>query len=553
MKRHMLSLLATISLSLAVAGGLRAADEGQADLDQALEKKLSAQSLGDYGEVIRLTQAALDAGLDDQNKPLAEQLLASTLTERAALVCRVIFEAQQPDPRWPQLRRLALADLERSLETDDKAALTHFLIARLHALPGGDKKRALEAVEKAIELDSENEVVLSKALVVRGNLTDDDKKRQADYDRAIKLDGDDAEAYRTRGLFHLTQQQYDKALADLDKVIELEPDDPSAHEARGLVLFFQKKYDQARNSFDAAIKLDPDSRMAYVHRARCKAIAGDNKDAIKDVDEALRTDPANLPALLLRSQLLQQTKDLDGALADVDKVLALRPDLVEAMLMRASIFAQQKKLDEATAELERIRKAAPDDTEILLQLGTFYTAQKQSAKAIEVFDEVLGKEPKSADALRGRGDAHLNLGQQAEAIRDYEAALKLDEKDSGVLNNLAWVLATSPDEKLRDGPRAIELATRACEATDYKAAHILSTLAAGYAESGDFDKAVEWSTKAVDLDAKEHQEQLEKELQSYHEKKPWRERLREGEQPDDKASKDGDSGARLSNREAARK
>ncbi len=92
-----------------------------------------------------------------------------------------------------------------------------------------------------------------------------------------------------------------------------------------------------------------------------------------------------------------------------------------------------------------------------------------------------------------------------------------------MLNNLAWVLATSPEDELRDGGRAVELAKQACEVTEYKQAHILSTLAAGYAESGDFDHAVDWSQKAVALGADEMKEQLKKELESYQAKKPWRE------------------------------
>ena len=84
-----------------------------------------------------------------------------------------------------------------------------------------------------------------------------------------------------------------------------------------------------------------------------------------------------------------------------------------------------------------------------------------------------------------------------------------------MLNNLAWVLATSPDDELRDGKRAIELAKPACEVTEYKQAHILSTLAASYAESGDFDTAVEWSKKAVDVGAEKLKGQLTKELESY--------------------------------------
>jgi tetratricopeptide (TPR) repeat protein len=92
----------------------------------------------------------------------------------------------------------------------------------------------------------------------------------------------------------------------------------------------------------------------------------------------------------------------------------------------------------------------------------------------------------------------LNYGKQAEAIADYEAVLKIQPEHSGVLNNLAWTLATSPDDKLRDGERAVKLATTACEETEFKQAHILSTLAAAYAEIGDFESAVQWATKAVE-------------------------------------------------------
>ena len=88
---------------------------------------------------------------------------------------------------------------------------------------------------------------------------------------------------------------------------------------------------------------------------------------------------------------------------------------------------------------------------------------------------------------------------------------------------MAWVLATSPLDEIRDGQRAVVLATRACDVTEYKKPHILSTLAASYAETGDFDKAIEWSAKAVETGAGSIKEQLQQELDSYKEKKPWRE------------------------------
>jgi tetratricopeptide (TPR) repeat protein len=109
-------------------------------------------------------------------------------------------------------------------------------------------------------------------------------------------------------------------------------------------------------------------------------------------------------------------------------------------------------------------------------------------------------------------------------VNDYENALKVDPEDTGVLNNLAWVLATSTDDKVRNADRSIELGKKACELTKYEKPHILSTLAAGYAESGKWDEALKWSKKAVELGEGEVSEQLKQELESYEQKKPWREK-----------------------------
>jgi tetratricopeptide (TPR) repeat protein len=149
----------------------------------------------------------------------------------------------------------------------------------------------------------------------------------------------------------------------------------------------------------------------------------------------------------------------------------------------------------------------------------------------------------------------LNIGQHAEAIADFDKALAINEEDESLLNNFAWVLATSPDDKVRNGKRAIELATKASELTGHQTPHVLSTLGASYAETGDFESAKKWSQQAVDLSKKAVEaakddeeraklqkdlEQLEKEYASYEKGEPVRERQSAEEAPAKGDKKEGE-------------
>jgi tetratricopeptide (TPR) repeat protein len=205
-------------------------------------------------------------------------------------------------------------------------------------------------------------------------------------------------------------------------------------------------------------------------------------------------------------------------------------------------------MDKAIDQLEQLLRMSPGNTPILNRLGSFYLMAGRPRKTIETFSQIVEQDPENFEALRYRGDAYLNIGQHAEAIADFERALAIEDNDESLLNNFAWVLATSPDDEVRDGQRAIKLATKAAELTNHQTPHVLSTLGAAYAETGDFDSAKKWSRKAVELaqktvdsataddDRKKLQsdvEQLQKELESYEKGEPVRERQTAEEAGDD--------------------
>jgi tetratricopeptide (TPR) repeat protein len=254
-------------------------------------------------------------------------------------------------------------------------------------------------------------------------------------------------------------------------------------------------------------------------------------------------------------------KKTDQALQDIDAAIKLQPNLAQSHLMRAEVLAATDRLDQAISELEGLLKASPGNVALLNKLGSFYLVAGKPRKAIETATQIISKDADNYPAIRFRADAYLNIGKHAEAIADFEKALALDKDDEGLLNNFAWVLATSPDEKLRDGPRALKLATKAAEATKFETPHVLSTLAAAYAETGDYENAAKWSQKSVELSQKQVDEakkavdaakndedrkklqaeaaktqtdhdQLKKELESYHQHKPVRERQTAADAPE---------------------
>jgi tetratricopeptide (TPR) repeat protein len=121
----------------------------------------------------------------------------------------------------------------------------------------------------------------------------------------------------------------------------------------------------------------------------------------------------------------------------------------------------------------------------------------------------------------------IQSGDAREAIVQWETSLKIDPNDGNALNNLAWVLATYPDDSIRNGKRAVELAEKAVALPGGDAAIVLRTLGAAYAESDDFPKATATAQRAIDLATGQGNsslpETLRHELELYQAQKPYRE------------------------------
>jgi tetratricopeptide (TPR) repeat protein len=525
------------------AGGALAQNEGQESLDKATQLKVTAESLEDLNEVVDELEVALEKGLDEDNTKFAEELLVSSLLQRADLFSSAMFSVSPQDPqrglKAMQYRQFALNDLQRAVQLDDELWQAHLQIGKLHLLPLGDSNAARRALTKVVDAEGATVDQKAEALALRSSVQRDTERQLADLDRAIELQPDKPEFLRLRAQTRFSHKKMDEALADIDQAIKMEEEHAASHELRGMILMDLERYDDALAAFDRAGAMAPEAALPFQHRGELFRKKGDLEKALEQLTKALELAPDNFATLIIRAGVYYELKQTDKALEDVEHALRVQPQRVEPHLMRAEILAASGRMKEAIDQLEKLLELAPDQVHVLSQLGTFYIIDGQPRKAVEMFTKVLEQDPDNVSAQRFRADAYLNLGEHDKAIADFEHVLPEYDEDQSVLNNYAWVLATSPDDELRNGKRALELATKAAELTDHQTPHVLSTLAAAYAETGDFENAKKWSTKSIELSKKaveaaendderaernaEH-EQLEKELASYEEGKPVRER-----------------------------
>jgi formylglycine-generating enzyme required for sulfatase activity len=151
-----------------------------------------------------------------------------------------------------------------------------------------------------------------------------------------------------------------------------------------------------------------------------------------------------------------------------------------------------------------------------------WLARKEYAKALADYDRTLRLNPGYARAYYNRALVRRLKKEYVGALSDYGEALRLNPKDVNAYNMQAWLLATCPDPSLRDGKRAVESAKRACELSGWKYAHCLDTLAAAFAELGDFAQAVQFQRQALEVGGPNLDQGYRRRLELYEAGKPYR-------------------------------
>jgi tetratricopeptide (TPR) repeat protein len=139
-------------------------------------------------------------------------------------------------------------------------------------------------------------------------------------------------------------------------------------------------------------------------------------------------------------------------------------------------------------------------------------ARGRAEEGVTHLERALALDPTYTAAYRNLGEAYGALGSRALAAKYFALALERNADDVFLLNRLGWLFATSPEDSLRQGARAVTIAERAVSLTGRQDATSLDTLAAAYAESDRFTDAIRVGNEAVALAARTGRSELLPEL-----------------------------------------
>ena len=285
------------------------------------------------------------------------------------------------------------------------------------------------------------------------------------YAEAVRLEPLNPVFQNNYGTALMRKGQPEAAVECFLKAIQLQPKYADPYNNLGTLLVQERRLDEAIAYFERALQLKPDDVEAHNNLGGALSLQGKTADAAAHYAEALRLNPKNA----------ETHYNLGIALLKLGRPADAATHLAEAVRLR------------------------PDSVEARSQLGRCLALRGEVKPAAEQFAEVLRLKPDDADAHFYLALLQLTEGQSAIAVQNLREAIRLRPEWIDALDVLASVLASAPDERVRNGSDAVNMAERAASLSGRRRPNILNTLAAAYAEAGRFDDALATGREALQL------------------------------------------------------
>ncbi|MBB5033879.1 tetratricopeptide repeat protein [Prosthecobacter vanneervenii] len=403
-------------------------------------------------------------------------------------------------------------------------------------LQQGKIDESISFFSKALELRphyAEAHNNLGEALLRKGLFADYQKELDrviAEFQSAVDLEPWNAAGYYNLGSALLQAGKFDESISRFEKALSLKEAYDDAHNNLGVALVQKNRVDDAISHYRRALQLRPSNVEAMVNLGAALLGRGQVDEAVALYEQALKLQPDHSGAHNNLGMALLQKGRAPEAMQHLQRSLELRPTNAEAHCNLAKCLSEEGKFEAAIQHYESALKVRPGYGDALYGLGVALSRTGHVKEAVQQYQLAVQSEPARADARINLGNLLLQLGDVtaavdhleravelapgellshnslgnaylqarkiSEAVQQFELALKSSPDNWVVLNNLAWILATSQQASVRDGVRAVSLARQSSKAAGEENPFVLRTLAAAYAEAGQFDEALQSAASA---------------------------------------------------------
>jgi len=289
-------------------------------------------------------------------------------------------------------------------------------------------------------------------------------------------------------------------------------------------------YTEIETLWRTTLARNPECWMAHTNIGLVLFQRGQIDDAIAHYRSALQMQPDWWDAEYNLGTALLGKGQVDEAILHCERAVGMRPTDPDAQVSLGDALLQKGRIDEAIAHYQKAMMLRPDYFLARYGLGRALLQKGELDSAIQVCRSALLLRPSDADCHTTLAIALDEKGNPAEALQHYQKALELAPRSIPTLTNLAWLLATSQDASLRNGRKAIELAGQADQLVGGTNTLVLRTLAAAYAENGEFARAI-WTARSAMQLARMHGEDslamdLDQQIALYQLGMPYRETVK---------------------------
>jgi tetratricopeptide (TPR) repeat protein len=262
------------------------------------------------------------------------------------------------------------------------------------------------------------------------------------------------------------------------------------------VLGQQGKIELAAAEAANAVAADPSNALAHGYRALSLSELGDDAEAVKEAERAVQLAPMDSAAHLNLAIAASRT-DMERAIVEARRAIELGPENFSAYQLLMKCLLESERYNEAAVLAPEWLAVSPFDVAVHSSMALAMAQAGDLATAARQLGYVMMLRPNAEEALAKLRQIVLSLAKAPDGLQRLRDIATNAPDSPRMLDEVAWLLATYPDSNSRDGAEAVRLAERACALTDRRLPALIATLAAAYAETGDFSRAVAAGEEAL--------------------------------------------------------